>query len=101
MEPRRNYSRGPEAWDASGVHFTQVARPELPDAARALKRGSEFAIMPNWGDDLVWFDVPVFEGSNRLRSYRAWLGERMDDDHSLALMRSDDSTRTLLVREPD
>ena len=101
MEPRRNYSRGPEAWDRDGVHFTQLERPELDAAARALKRGSEFAIMPNWGDDLEWVPVPVFDGSTRLRSYRAWIGAQVDAQHSLVLMRSDDGSRTLLIREPD
>ena len=101
MEPRRSYSRGPEAWDRDGVHFAQVGRPEMDAAARALKRGSEFAVMIAWGDDLEWIEVPAFDGSNRLRSYRTWLGERVDGEHSLVLMRSDDGTRTLLVREPD
>lgn len=101
MEPRHNYSRGPEAWDRDGVHFAQVARPGMDAAARALKRGSEFAIMTAWGDDLEWVPVPVFDGSTRLRSYRAWLGERVDEEHALVLMRSDDGSRTLLIREPD
>jgi len=101
MEARPGYSGDTGAWDRAGVHYSHVTHIDMDAAARELKRGASLALLHEWGEGLDWPDIPSFDGANRLKNLRRWLQTVVDASHLIALLRSDDGARTLLVRYPE
>jgi hypothetical protein len=100
--PELSYSGDTGAWDRDGIHYNHVTHVEVDEAARELKRGAQLAILPGWGgQELEWVDdIPTTSGPHRQRDIRRWLDPQVNDDHLLALLRSDDRSRALIVRFP-
>lgn len=76
-----NHAQGTAAWDDAGREYVfQGAFADPRDAARALKHGARMGILDGWGKDeaIDWIDVPVFRGSNALKSLGRWFDDQID-----------------------
>jgi hypothetical protein len=73
-----DYAQGSRAWDDAGAEYSfSGAFLDLGDAVRALKHGTRLGLLKGWGtaDAIVWFSVPVFEGSRALKALNRWFTE--------------------------
>ncbi|MBG6215360.1 hypothetical protein RCH23_003300 [Cryobacterium sp. CAN_C3] len=76
----RNHAQGTDAWDETGIEYSfQGAFVDSRDAARRLKYGARLGVLQDWGTDnsIQWLTVPVFSGSNALKSLHRWFKDQL------------------------